>query len=254
MEALPEETGRGEMAKGDQIYVWRSLAGLEGVYEHHGIDCGDRTVIHYSKRGETPTVTRTAIAEFIGNTTRPGRVNIKPYTTCYIPATVVQRAESRLGEQQYNLAFNNCEHFATWCKTGVNRSTQVADWMPFADRLDPSVLEQALGSGPKLGSDRGGAPESLNRALDDIQRSWDRLQPQHETAKQEFKQWDLVAKVAIQRGRDDLARGAIAKKLAAKKQAQSLTDQLSQLATLTEKLVRQGQAMGIDLKSRRSYS
>ena len=61
------------MAKGDQIYVWRSLAGLEGVYEHHGIDCGDRTVIHYSKRGETPTVTRTHIDTFVGETDRPGR-------------------------------------------------------------------------------------------------------------------------------------------------------------------------------------
>ena len=32
---------------------------------------------------------------------------------------------SRLGEQNYNLLFNNCEHFATWCKTGRHRSVQV---------------------------------------------------------------------------------------------------------------------------------
>jgi hypothetical protein len=42
------------------------------------------------------------------------------------PAGVtVRRAMSRLGEQNYNLLFNNCEHFATWCKTGRHRSVQV---------------------------------------------------------------------------------------------------------------------------------
>ncbi len=242
------------MAKGDQIYVWRSLAGLEGVYEHHGIDCGDRTVIHYSKRWETPTVRRTHIDTFVGETDRPGRVRVKRYTTCYIPETVVRRAESRLGEQEYNLIFNNCEHFATWCKTGVHRSAQMG---PLANRLDGSVLDQALGTGPSLGSLPGNSPSSadtLNRALDDLERSWNRLQPQYKDAKEVLQQWDQVARVAVQGGRDDLAKGAIAKKLAAKKQLQSFGDQLSQLAKLTEKLVDRGQALGIDLKSRRSYS
>ena len=32
---------------------------------------------------------------------------------------------SRIGEQNYNLLFNNCEHFATWCKTGRHHSAQV---------------------------------------------------------------------------------------------------------------------------------
>jgi hypothetical protein len=35
----------------------------------------------------------------------------------------------RLGEQNYNLLFNNCEHFAHWCKTGRHRSAQVEDWL-----------------------------------------------------------------------------------------------------------------------------
>ena len=36
---------------------------------------------------------------------------------------------SRLGEQNYNLLFNNCEHFANWCKTGRHRSNQMDDWL-----------------------------------------------------------------------------------------------------------------------------
>ncbi|MEM9150140.1 MAG: lecithin retinol acyltransferase family protein, partial [Cyanobacteria bacterium P01_F01_bin.3] len=36
------------MARGDQVYVYRDVIGVP--YEHHGIDCGDGSVIHYSKR------------------------------------------------------------------------------------------------------------------------------------------------------------------------------------------------------------
>jgi hypothetical protein len=35
----------------------------------------------------------------------------------------------RIGEQNYNLLFNNCEHFAHWCKTGRHRSNQVENWL-----------------------------------------------------------------------------------------------------------------------------
>ncbi len=43
----------------------------------------------------------------------------------YSPAETVQRAKSRLGDGEYNIAWNNCEHFAIWCKTGVSESRQV---------------------------------------------------------------------------------------------------------------------------------
>jgi hypothetical protein len=39
--------------------------------------------------------------------------------------TVIQRAESRLGEVEYGIFENNCEHFATWCVTGEANSAQV---------------------------------------------------------------------------------------------------------------------------------
>jgi len=47
--------------------------------------------------------------------------------TIYSPSEVVARAKSRLHEQKYNLIFNNCEHFAIWCKTGVKGSKQVEE-------------------------------------------------------------------------------------------------------------------------------
>ena len=39
----------------------------------------------------------------------------------------LRRAMGRLGEQDYNLLFNNCEHFATWCKPD---GIAVARWTP----------------------------------------------------------------------------------------------------------------------------
>lgn len=41
------------------------------------------------------------------------------------PEEVVKRARSRIGEKEYNLLSKNCEHFATWCKTGIAFSRQV---------------------------------------------------------------------------------------------------------------------------------
>ncbi|XP_071849461.1 uncharacterized protein [Apostichopus japonicus] len=41
------------------------------------------------------------------------------------PDLVIVRAVSRLGKEGYNLFTNNCEHFATFCKTGVYRSDQI---------------------------------------------------------------------------------------------------------------------------------
>ena len=45
----------------------------------------------------------------------------------YSAKETVERAKSRIGETQYNLALNNCEHFALWCKTGLKESSQVDD-------------------------------------------------------------------------------------------------------------------------------
>ena len=53
----------------------------------------------------------------------------------------------RLGEQDYNLLFNNCEHFATWCKTGLHRSGQVDSVLERARNwsgLMPSALMRGL--------------------------------------------------------------------------------------------------------------
>lgn len=43
---------------------------------------------------------------------------------CLEPDEVIERARSRIGEKEYHLIGKNCEHFATWCKTGKAFSRQ----------------------------------------------------------------------------------------------------------------------------------
>lgn len=107
------------MAKGDQIYTIRDVLRTKNVYEHYGIDCGDGTVIHYQKLSE-PEIARTSMVTF----TADRQLYIKYHPICLNPDVVVTRAKSRLGERNYDFFFNNCEHFANWCKTGRSFSWQ----------------------------------------------------------------------------------------------------------------------------------
>ena len=43
----------------------------------------------------------------------------------YSPKETIERARSQIGKHGYNLVFNNCEHFALWCKTGIHESKQI---------------------------------------------------------------------------------------------------------------------------------
>lgn len=44
--------------------------------------------------------------------------------TIYSPGEIISRASYRYGESAYNVVWNNCEHFATWCRLGP------AIWLP----------------------------------------------------------------------------------------------------------------------------
>jgi len=108
------------MARGDHIFVHRL------GYTHHGIEAGDGTVIHYTGeigRKTNAEICRTPIDEFANGCDVQARI----YGKCDEPDRVIERASGRLGEASYHLVFNNCEHFATWCKTGRHQSEQVTD-------------------------------------------------------------------------------------------------------------------------------
>ncbi len=108
------------MAVADHLQVPRQ----HGLFNHHGIDLGDGTVAHYLEGRE---ILRSPVQEFSRG--QPLSVVSYPDGSCSAPGVTLRRAMGRLGEQNYNLLFNNCEHFAHWCKTGRHRSEQVENWL-----------------------------------------------------------------------------------------------------------------------------
>ena len=121
-----------QLHKGDHIAIKR-----HGLYRHHAIvevvltGKGIVIVIEYSNYVEE-------FLQEINDLRTPGKAKvmrgnyrlkdglyvIKHYK-CLSAEDVVNRAQSRLEEDKYNLFCNNCEHFAMWCKTGISTSEQV---------------------------------------------------------------------------------------------------------------------------------
>lgn len=112
------------MSRGDHLYVGRRRRFRR--YSHHGIDCGDGTVIHFAGGpGTVRQVERTSIGSFADGS----EVLVRSYRHRLPAEEVVANAESRLGSGGYHLVWNNCEHFATWSSKGSAASKQVRGWV-----------------------------------------------------------------------------------------------------------------------------
>ena len=108
------------MKKGDHIKV-RRLG-----YTHHGIYINGNEVIHFTGeplRKSHARVESTTLFAFL----RGGAPQVVTYGTCSPPETTLRRAREQAGKAGYSLLFNNCEHFAHFCKTGAKKSEQVKD-------------------------------------------------------------------------------------------------------------------------------
>lgn len=113
--------------KGNHIKVNR------GVYTHHGVYISDDEVIHFTGTEDDSIldwskneVIKTDIEYFL----RGGELEVKEYTDdelkdLYPVEHIVAYARACLGNREYNLIFNNCEHFANTCTLGRFRSNQV---------------------------------------------------------------------------------------------------------------------------------
>ena len=143
---------------GDVVGVTRKKA--LGIYEHYAVYIGDGQVVHYSGENfdfnDSVCIRKDTLKNFLKNDNEyfvlyfdskisfPRKIQVKTsfnfndvnpdyrlhltkdkWTRLYSAQETVERALSRLGEKNYNLLLNNCEHFAIWCKTGVQESYQV---------------------------------------------------------------------------------------------------------------------------------
>ena len=99
-------------------------------YTHHGIHVGGGRVVHYAGWSRAALTRRpveeVSLEEFADG---HGVTVVAETPRRFAPAEVVARARSRLGEDRYRLASNNCEHFCHWCLSGENRSAQVDRWV-----------------------------------------------------------------------------------------------------------------------------
>lgn len=151
--------------KGDILGLKRIQNVTGTMYEHYGVYTDVGTVVHYTTKEPDFTldlqIMETPFKDFIKSETSFFILNFdhlknpsksKPIPTyqlnniysdiletlleirewlqksqmkIYSPEETVQRARSRLGEKEYNLLLNNCEHFAIWCKTGLSKSYQI---------------------------------------------------------------------------------------------------------------------------------
>ena len=115
--------------KGDVLAVERN----GGLYEHYGIYAGDGKIIHFSADDGSGVDETDPMKADIRETTIDGFSKGDP---CYVDHQeeagfsgdeIVNRARKMIGTQKgkYHLAYNNCEHFAKYCKTGSKLSDQV---------------------------------------------------------------------------------------------------------------------------------
>ena len=134
----------GEPEYGSVIFCNRVM----GVYRHFGIYIGYGKVIHFAPPNgdfdaDKALIRETTLEHFCEGSDIYEMDFSKEYKSCrlwrYIvnssdyelqtPKKTVARAKAMLGkkgvdDKGYDLVFNNCEHFALWCKTNVAESKQ----------------------------------------------------------------------------------------------------------------------------------
>lgn len=129
--------GSRKLKLGDIVFCQRRNFFFGDVYQHYGVYSGYHKIIHYIK-GDSPLdgrIAETSIEEFCdGDTLYIAEddtllsifQDADVTASFYGPRETVQRARSMIGKGDYNLFKHNCEHFAIWCKTGFNESTQLS--------------------------------------------------------------------------------------------------------------------------------
>jgi hypothetical protein len=136
--------GPGEvhaLRRGDHI-----RAGWPGSPHHDGIYLGNGYVIHLvGTTGEGKADAHVQMGTLAGFAVgRP--VTVRHYASKQDPEAVVARAMSRLGEGNYNLIFNNCQHFARWCVTGDHLSEQVNSAVAVSGTIATPVVAAVAGA------------------------------------------------------------------------------------------------------------
>ena len=131
-----------------------------GLYKHYGIYAGGGRVIHYSAGmgieldADKAKIIETSLAEFLDGSALYVEETDEP--GAFPPDRVVDRARSMIGRLhgEYNIAFNNCEHFTHWCKYGTKESSQVNTVLKAV--VGVAAIALGLAAGGKFLGGKGG--------------------------------------------------------------------------------------------------
>jgi len=143
------------MTRGDHIYV-----GPVG-YTRHGIDVGDGRVIHYG--GEPggskahASIRYVTLQEFA----QGDEVRVRDHGESFGPDEAVARAESKLGEREYDLFGRHGEHFASWCVSDRNASAEINEAAAVGGWGTTAAAAAATGGGAVAGVAALGAEPGL---------------------------------------------------------------------------------------------
>lgn len=142
-----------QLQTGNHIARKGPVKGPVSLYWHHGIvenvetEEGIVNVIEYSNSSKG------FLRDNFSHPKNPGKAKVMrgkyrleddlyliKHVKCLPADEVVSRARSRLGEREYHLSKNNCEHFAMWCKTEISSSEQVKNIKKEAKESGPRVV------------------------------------------------------------------------------------------------------------------
>ena len=127
-----------ELQRGDHIAFHRG----KGIYWHHAIVkhinaiSGEIKTIEYNRNGiRFKVLEKTILFQ-----------NVTVYLMLhgsFDRDLVLWRAQSKIGDEEYNLVTNNCEHFAMWCITGRSSCDQVDKGL---EMVNKEVGQRLIGS------------------------------------------------------------------------------------------------------------
>eukprot|EP00105_Crassostrea_gigas_P032536 XP_011455569.1 PREDICTED: uncharacterized protein LOC105348005 [Crassostrea gigas] len=147
---------------GDQLAVHGEMQGVE--YYHHGIFISaEEGVIDFGGPNKSKATVRSVdLLQFTDYGKRRLVRITYPKGQCLPPEVVIDNAKKLLKNPQrwgaYDMIKNNCEHFATKCKTGIAISKQVIEKIrecilnPFQVYRYAVASSGGLGSGGSFGS------------------------------------------------------------------------------------------------------
>jgi hypothetical protein len=112
----------------DRLSAGSHLVSPRKFYVHHGIYLGDGKVAHYSGLSASLQAGPIEITDLdrFGN---GSSIWVHEEQCAFSSDEIIVRAMSRVGESQYKILSNNCEHFCNWCINGNSYSAQVAEYL-----------------------------------------------------------------------------------------------------------------------------